>query len=60
MAPSFDALAQELAAPLVDPREDTAAVASHVRLYIEARAALRALPLGDRANALVLPAGGRK
>ncbi|OLT22272.1 hypothetical protein BJF78_07735 [Pseudonocardia sp. CNS-139] len=36
------------------------ALLPHVAQYRELAAALRALPLGEVPNALVLPAGGRK
>jgi hypothetical protein len=36
------------------------ALLPYVRLNLEAATALRALPLGEVANALVLAAGGRK
>ena len=60
MTLSIQTLVPELMAPLVDPAGDAHAVAAHLRAYIEARAALRALPLRERANALLLPAGGHK
>jgi hypothetical protein len=39
---------------------DTAAVALHLEGYLEARQALRDLPLGPRQNALVMAPGGLK
>lgn len=42
------------------PDEVLDALLPHVRRNLELAAALRALPLGEVPNALVLPAGGRK
>jgi hypothetical protein len=42
------------------PDEVLDALLPHVRQNLEVAAALRALPLGEVPNALVLPAGGRK
>jgi hypothetical protein len=60
MSDPFEALTPELLVPVVVPGGDAGEVAAHIRVYLEARAALRALPLGPRANALVHPAGGLK
>ena len=60
MAELSGSLVGQILPALEVPPQDAAAVAMHLDAYLEARTALRDLPLGPRQNALVMAPGGLK